>query len=80
MPNVVALETGAPLPQLVERVARGEFITLTREGVAVAMLVPAVPEEKPDVAAAVRALLDFRKAHPIDGESLRALIEEGRNH
>jgi antitoxin (DNA-binding transcriptional repressor) of toxin-antitoxin stability system len=80
MPEIVAIETGAPLPQLVERVAKGETITLTEGGVAVAMLVPAVPESKPGVEAAVQELLAFRKAHPIDGESFRELIEEGRTH
>jgi antitoxin (DNA-binding transcriptional repressor) of toxin-antitoxin stability system len=80
MAEIVAIETGALLPQLVERVANGQTITLTEGGVAVARLIPVVPQDKPDVEAAVRELLAFRKAHPIDAESFRELIEEGRTH
>ena len=43
MPTVGAYEAKTHLPKLLERVSRGEKITITRHGVAVAVLTP--PEQ-----------------------------------
>jgi prevent-host-death family protein len=80
MTIVGSYEAKTRLPQLLERVARGERITITRRGVPVAMLVPATETEKPDVDAAIEQLLEFRKGHRLDGISIRELIEEGRRY
>jgi len=76
-----AYEAKTHLPQLLERVSKGERITITRHGVPVAMLVPASPAGQPDVRAAVEAMKNFRKDHgPTLGKgvTVRDLIEEGR--
>jgi antitoxin (DNA-binding transcriptional repressor) of toxin-antitoxin stability system len=78
MSSTVALEAGALLPQLMERVAQGESITLTKEGVAIAMLVPAPAVGRPDVEATVQELLRFREEHRLNGETLRDILEESR--
>jgi prevent-host-death family protein len=76
--TVGAYEAKTHLPQLLERVSRGERITITRHGVPVAMLVPAAAREQPDVRAAVEAMKRFRKGRSLKGLTIREMIEEGR--
>jgi prevent-host-death family protein len=65
--------------QLLERVARGEKILITRQGQAVAMLVPAVPEKKLDVHAAIQEMRELRKGVTLGPRlTIRRMIEEGR--
>lgn len=76
--SVGSYEAKTHLPQLLERVARGERITITRHGVPVAVLVPAPAAEKPDVRAAVEEMKRFRKGRSLGGLTIRGMIEEGR--
>jgi prevent-host-death family protein len=78
MQTVGAYEAKTHLPALLDRVAQGEQITITRHGVPVAVLTPPSGARKGDVQAAIRDLLEFRKGHRLDGLSIRELIEEGR--
>ena len=67
------------LPQLLERVARGETILITRHGQAVAKLVPAAGEDKPDVKESLRKLRELRKGVTLGPDlTVRQLIDEGR--
>ncbi len=66
------------LPALLERVSKGERITITRHGVPVAMLVPAPSAQKPDVRAAIEELKRFRKGRSLGGLSIKEMINEGR--
>ena len=75
--SVGAYEAKTHLPQLLERVSKGERITITRHGVPVAMLVPACPE-KADVEDAVRRMLEFGKGRSLGGLTIREMVEEGR--
>jgi prevent-host-death family protein len=74
--EVGAYEAKTHLSRLLERVERGERITVTRHGRPVAMLVPV--EERESAAEVVRRVRDFRKGRILGDESLRGLIEEGR--
>ncbi len=68
------------LSALLERVARGEEITITKHGTPVALLVPPTNHRKKDpkkVAERIRAL---RKGTRLKGVSIRRLIEEGRRY
>ena len=83
MTEVGSFEAKTHLPQLLERVAKGEKIIITKRGKPVAMLVPPPAEDKPDVKAVVKAMLEFRdKEGPTLGEGLtiRDLINEGRRY
>ena len=66
------------LSSLLERVERGEEITITRHGKAVARLVPvgATNRDRPDDT--VARLKAFRKGRRLGDLSAKALIEEGR--
>ncbi|HKI36930.1 MAG TPA: type II toxin-antitoxin system prevent-host-death family antitoxin [Gemmataceae bacterium] len=79
MTSVSSFEAKTQLLQLLERVARGEKIVITRHGRPVAMLVPASAEDPRDVGAVIRELKALRRGNVLgEGLSIRELIEEGR--
>ncbi len=65
---------------LLDRVAKGEEITITRYGVPVARLVPARPAVQRDVREAIEELKAFRKGRTLAPYTIRELIEEGRRY
>ncbi len=75
---VGAYEAKTHLPQLLERVAKGERITITKHGVPIAVLVPASAREQVDVRAAVEEMKKFRKGRSLGGLTIREMVEEGR--
>ena len=79
MESVGSFEAKTHLPQLLERVARGEEFTITKHGKPMARLVPAVSATpKSDIRAAVEAMKQFRKGRSLGASSIREMIEEGR--
>jgi prevent-host-death family protein len=80
MESVGSFEAKTHLPQLLERVAKGEEFTITKHGKPVARLVPASPvNTKPDVRQVIEELKAFAKANTLGEDiSVRDLIEEGR--
>ena len=76
--SVGSYEAKTHLPRLLERVAKGERITITKHGVPVAVLVPPPAGERPDVRAAVAEMKKFRKGRSLGGLSIREMVEEGR--
>lgn len=78
MNTVGAYEAKTHLPQLLERVAGGEKIIITRHGVPIATLQPAKSTKKIPVKEAIRQLKAFRRDQRLDGLSIRELIAEGR--
>ncbi|HOC43794.1 MAG TPA: type II toxin-antitoxin system prevent-host-death family antitoxin [Thermoanaerobaculales bacterium] len=78
MPKIGAYEAKTKLASLLERVAEGEHITITRHGLPVATLSP-VPEHRRRPAAEVIAdLRAFRRGRRLGRTPLKKLIEEGR--
>ena len=80
MKTVGAYEAKTRLAQLLDRVAKGERITITRHGVPVAVLSPAQPAKSLTVAEAIRELQKFRQKRRLGEIPLRRLIEEGRRY
>ena len=74
--EVGAYEAKTNLSRLLERVERGERITLTRHGRPVAMLVPVEGKRPPEEV--VEELREFRFGRRLGGVALREMIEEGR--
>lgn len=77
MRRVGAYEAKTNLPRLLDEVAAGESITITKHGVPVASLVPARPG-RVGARAAADELRRFRASHRLNGISIRELIDEGR--
>ena len=78
MRSIGAYEAKTHLPRLLDEVANGDSITITKHGVPVAVLIPTSPATPVAVAAAVVALRAFRRRHQLAGVTIRELIEEGR--
>lgn len=78
MDRVGAYEAKTHLPKLLERVAKGDRVTITKHGVPVAVLQPYDPEKNADVRAVISALREFRERNSLAGLSIREMIEEGR--
>jgi prevent-host-death family protein len=77
--TIGSFEAKTHLPQLLERVGKGEEFIITKHGKPVARLVPLqATKPKPDVRAAVEAMKKFRKGRSLGGVSIREMIEEGR--
>jgi prevent-host-death family protein len=78
METVGAYEAKTHLPKLLERVQKGERITITKHGVPVAVLHPPEAENKVDTKSVIHELRKFREKHSLRGISIRDMIEEGR--
>jgi prevent-host-death family protein len=79
MESVGAYEAKTHLPQLLDRVARGEEIQITRNGRPVARLVPEPVEDTTDIRSVIAQIREFRKGRMLrDDITIRELIEEGR--
>ena len=75
--EIGAYEAKTHLPALLERVARGEQITITKHGRPIARLVPVEAIGLDRRREAVERLRDFAKGRTL-GEPVKQLIEEGR--
>lgn len=79
MRSVGAYEAKTHLPRLLDRVARGEEIQITRNGRPVARLVPEPAPATADLEALIAQMRAFRKGRRLgDDLTVRDLIEEGR--
>lgn len=78
MDTVGTFEAKTHLSSLLERVERGEEITITRHGKAVARLVPVGAIGRARLEDTVARLKAFRKGRRLGDRSVKALIEEGR--
>ena len=79
MKSVGAYEAKTHLPKLLERVSKGERITITKHGVPVAVLQPADSSRTADPKNVIMELRKFRDKHSLKGLSIREMIEEGRH-
>ena len=78
METVGAYEAKTHLPKLLERVSKGERITITKHGVPVAVLQPHDNQKIMDTKSVISQLREFRKKHTLGNLSVREMIEEGR--
>ena len=79
MKSIGAFEAKTHLPQLLDRVSRGEKILITRNGKPAAMLVPALVEATKNVKDVLAEMKELRRGNRLGkGVSIRDLIDEGR--
>ncbi len=77
METIGAYEAKTHLPRLLDEVAAGRAVTITKHGVPVARLVPARPAAA-DPADTIAALRAARRGVRREELSVRDMIEEGR--
>jgi prevent-host-death family protein len=77
MEAVGAYEAKTHLPRLLDDVAAGKSVVITKHGVPVARLVPA-RQQAAEPREVIAALRNARRGVRLDGLSLRDLISEGR--
>lgn len=78
MASVGAYDAKTRLAELLDRVEKGEQITITRHGVPVAVLVPVEPPRSMTVSEAIADIKALRIGKRLDGLSIRDLVNEGR--
>ena len=78
MDTVGAYEAKTRLSELIDRVQRGDRITITRHGVPVAMLVSPSGQPKRAARETIAELREYRKGLRLRGLSVRKMISEGR--
>jgi len=78
METVGAYEAKTHLPKLLERVLKGERITITKHGVPVATLQPPDPDKNVDTKSVIVELKKFRDKNSLGEISIRDMIAEGR--
>jgi prevent-host-death family protein len=80
MRTVGAYAAKTHLPRLLDDVAQGESITITKHGVPVAMLVPAPEARRRRTSEVIAEIREFRRGKTLGGDTIRDLIEEGRRY
>lgn len=80
MRSIGAYEAKTHFSRLLDEVAKGETITITKHGIPVARIMPAVADQQLTPVEAYEQWERYRKEHNIrlDGLSIREMIEEGR--
>lgn len=78
MLTVGAFQAKTNLGQLLDRVAKGETIIITRRGVPVATINPIAEKQLHDSMETIQAIKDLRKGNRLNGMTVRQLVDEGR--
>lgn len=78
MTRIGAYEAKTKLARLLDRVAEGERITITKHGVPVAILAPTLERERRPPVEVIADLRRFRKGRRLGRTPLKKLVEEGR--
>lgn len=79
MASVGAFEAKTHLSDLLDRVARGEKITITRHGIPAALLIPVEEKQvKPTHREIVEAMRALRKRVKPGKMTVREMVKEGR--
>jgi prevent-host-death family protein len=78
MVEVGAFAAKARLSAVLEQVARGEEVVITRHGRPVPKLVPAGVHDRKRVAKAIRRIKELAVGNHLGGLSVRGLRDEGR--
>jgi prevent-host-death family protein len=78
--NVGMYEAKTRFASLIERVQKGEEITITKHGAPVAKISPIESSSQLSAKEIIAAMRETRKQCRLDGLSIREMIEEGRRY
>lgn len=80
MKNIGAYAAKTHLSSLLDDVARGQELCITKKGVPVALLVPVGGRNKADVTATIAALREMRRKTRLKPLNLKDLVSAGRKY
>lgn len=80
MKTIGSYEAKTHLSRLLDEVAKGEEITITKHGVPVAVLIPPPETRRRSVDEIIDGIREFRKGKTLSGLKTKDLIEEGRRY
>jgi len=80
MTTIAEVGINTPWFQLLERVIKGEYVTITHRGVTVAELIPKTAKNSLEIQIVIAKLKEFQASHTLGGLKARELIEEGRRY
>lgn len=78
MPTVGAYQAKTKFSELVERVQKGERITITRYGEPVAVLIPVESAPSSPLEEVIQDIKSLRQKNSLGDLDLREMVEEGR--
>lgn len=78
--TIGSFEAKTHFAALLERVAHGEIIKITKRGVPIAKLVPTETTQASDRQKLALEIREFRQGVRLDGLNIRDLINEGRRY
>lgn len=78
MKTVGAYEAKTHLSKLLDRVERGESITIQRHGVPIAVLQPVDRSKRMPVSEVIEEIRRLRKGRHVSHREIREMIDEGR--
>ena len=78
MDTIGTFEAKTHLTRLLDRVAAGEQITITRHGTPIARLVPVKPTGSRQIRETIAKLKEFSKCQTLGDLKIKDLINEGR--
>ncbi len=78
MDTIGTFEAKTHLTRLLDRVAAGEQITITRHGTPIARLVPVKPANSRQIRQTIAKLKEFSKGQTLGSLKIKDLINEGR--
>ena len=78
MDTIGTFEAKIHLTRLLDRVAAGEQITITRHGTQIARLVPVKPTGSRQIRETIAKLKEFSKGQTLGDLKIKDLINEGR--
>jgi prevent-host-death family protein len=78
MDTIGTFEAKTHLTRLLDRVAAGEQITITRHGTPIARLVPVKPTGSRQIRETIAKLKEFSKGQTLGDLKIKDLINEGR--
>ena len=76
--TITAEEASTKLLSILDQMTDGEPVTITRQGVPVAMLTPTKEPVKLTPSEAIERIKELRKGVRLNGLSIREMIDEGR--
>jgi prevent-host-death family protein len=76
--SIGSYELKTHLSEVLDAVANGQAVTVTRHGKPIARTLPPEPARRPEVSAAVQGLMTYPRTPLPKGVSIKSLIDQGR--